>query len=91
LLLGNAKKSMNELLSADQGRVELDPMGSLIDADLGAYYNWKNQQRLSEAEKSSFLAWFEGHGLAVVIGPSVRRDTESSDATSIKKILSWIT
>jgi hypothetical protein len=27
----------------------------LIDADMGAYYNWLNQQRLPGVEQSSFL------------------------------------
>ena len=38
---------MNELLSEAQRRPELDPQGSLVDADMGAYYTWLNQQRLS--------------------------------------------
>jgi len=41
----------------------MDAVGSLIGADMGAYYNWLNQQRLLGAEKPSFLVWFEGHNL----------------------------
>jgi len=37
---------------------ELDPVGSLVDADMSAYYNWLNQQRLPGANQSSFLVWF---------------------------------
>jgi hypothetical protein len=87
------QKPMNELLSANQKRpeVELDPAGSLLDADMGAYYNWLNQQRLAGAEQSSFLAWFEGHSSALAIGPAVPRGTESNDATDVSKLLSWIT
>ena len=40
-------KQMNELLAEHQRQPELDPLGSLIDADMGAYYTWLNQQRLS--------------------------------------------
>ncbi len=44
------QKPMNEMLSAGaDSRVELDPMGSLVDADMGAYYNWLNQQRLTRS------------------------------------------
>lgn len=84
------QKPMNELLSASSASAEPDPIGSLIDGDMGAYYNWINQQRLTGAEKSSFLVWFEDHNLAVVIGPSVPRGTESSTATDVKQLLSWI-
>ena len=37
---------MNELLAEHQRPPDLDPRGSLIDADMGAYYTWLNQQRL---------------------------------------------
>jgi hypothetical protein len=84
------QKPMNELLSADNASSEPDLIGSLIDADMGAYYNWINQQRLPGADKSAFLVWFENHGHAVVVGPSVPRGTESSSATDVKQLLSWI-
>ena len=60
---------MNELLAEAQRRPELDPQGSLVDADMGAYYTWLNQQRLSGAKEATFLAWFEDHEEAVAIGP----------------------
>lgn len=84
------QKPMNELLSASAGGPELDLIGSLVDADMGAYYNWINQQRLTGADRSSFLVWFENHNSAVVIGPSVPRGTESSGAIDIAQLLSWI-
>jgi hypothetical protein len=85
------QKPMNELLSASDSGSELDLIGSLVDADMGAYYNWINQQRLPGTEQSSFLVWFENHNSAVVIGPSVPRGTESTGATNISQLLSWIT
>jgi hypothetical protein len=84
------QKPMSELLAPGGEPPELDPEGSLVDADMGAYYNWLNQQRLPGAEKDSFLAWFEGHGSAVLIGPSVPRGTDSNAPTDIKQLLSWI-
>ena len=84
------QKPMNELLSPSSTGSEPDLVGSVVDADMGAYYNWINQQRLPGAEKSSFLVWFESHSSAVVIGPSVPRGTESSGATDISQLLSWI-
>ncbi len=62
---------MNVLLNEAQRRPELDPQGSLVDADMGAYYTWLNQQRLSGAEKATFLVWFEDHREALAIGPRV--------------------
>jgi hypothetical protein len=84
------QKPMNELLSEKQEHVELDPVGSLIDADLGAYYNWINQQRLAGEDQASFLAWFENHGQAVVIGPTIPRGTQSTAETNLVTLLSWI-
>jgi hypothetical protein len=87
--LRQRQKPMNELLSAGQERPELDPVGSLIDADMGAYYNWLNQQRLPGAEQSSFLVWFEDHSYALAIGPSIPRGTESDKAIDIPELLAW--
>jgi hypothetical protein len=83
------QRPMNELLYGNKD-VELDPEGSLVDGDMGAYYNWLNQQRLSGAEESTFIAWFEGHNEAVAIGPGVPRGTISSAPTDLKQILSWM-
>jgi hypothetical protein len=81
---------MNEMLAGSGGPPELDPLGSLVDADLGAYYNWLNQQRLPGAEQSSFLVWFENHGEAVAIGPSMPRGTESTTVVDLQGMLSWM-
>jgi hypothetical protein len=83
------QKPMNELLTAAQARTEFDAIGSLVDADLGAYYNWLNQQRLPGAEQSSFLVWFEGHNQALAIGPSMPRGTESTSAADLEQVLAW--
>jgi hypothetical protein len=84
------QRPMNELLSGTQPNAELDPVGSLVDADMGSYYTYLNQQRLTGAEKSSFLVWFEGHNEAVAIGPGMPHGTESSAPTDLKQLLTWI-
>jgi hypothetical protein len=68
---------MNILLAESQSKPELDAQGSLIDADMGAYYTWVNQQRLAGAEKATFLGWFEDHGEAVAIGPGFAAGQQS--------------
>jgi hypothetical protein len=83
------QKPMNEMLCASHAPAEFDLPGSLIDADMGAYYNWLNLQRLPGAEQSSFLVWFEGHHEAIAIGPSLPRGTESNTAASLEQLLNW--
>ncbi|MGB7728995.1 MAG: hypothetical protein WBL50_13250 [Candidatus Acidiferrum sp.] len=85
------QKPMNQLLSPSQGPVELDPMGSLLDADMGAYYNWINQQRLAGSETSLFLVWFENHKEAVAVSPSAPRGTVSTSNVTLPQIISWMT
>jgi len=84
------QRPMNEMLSAEtKVPPELDFVGSLIDGDFAAYYNWVNQQRLPGAEKSSFLVWFEGHNQALAIGPSTPRGSESASVADLRQILAW--
>jgi hypothetical protein len=82
------QRPMNELLAGDKSDPELDPAGSLVDGDMGSYYNWLNQQRLVGSDRSAFVAWFEGHNEAVAIGPSSPRGTTSEARQTLKQILS---
>jgi hypothetical protein len=83
------QKPMNEMLSASHEVADLDPIGSLVDADMGAYYNWLNLQRLTGAEQSIFVVWFEGHSEAVALGPSMPRGTESTASIGLDQLLNW--
>jgi hypothetical protein len=84
------QKPMVELLSPTNEPPQLDPMGSLLDGDMGSYYNWINQQRLPGSEKSLFLVWFENHKEAVAVSPALPRGTVSTAAATIPQILSWM-
>lgn len=82
-------RPMNELLSSTNSHLQLDLVGSLIDADMGAYYNWINQQRLPGAERSSFIAWFESGSRAVALGPSFARGATSGSTATLEELVSW--
>jgi hypothetical protein len=84
------EQSIKDLLAQERQKPPLDPEGSLRDGDMGAYYTWLNQQRLSGAEQSRFLVWFEDHSEAVAIGPGWKAGSESSDAIGLKELVSRI-
>jgi hypothetical protein len=81
---------MNELLSNANSKIELDYLGSLIDADMGSYYHWINQQRLPGSEQSSFLVWLEGQSKAIAIAPSLPRGAESNSEIDLAKLISLV-
>jgi len=81
------QRPMNELLADTHANVEVDPVGSLVDADFAAYYHWINQQRLLGYERSGFLVWFEGHNEALVIGPTMPRGASSSSEMDLSHLL----
>jgi hypothetical protein len=81
------QKPMNELLAGSADAGDLDYAGSLVDADLGAYYTWINQQRLPGADQSSFLVWFENHGEAVAIGPAMSRGAQSNAPIELREVI----
>ena len=81
------QRPMSEMLSNSLANPELDFIGSLVDADMGAYYHWINQQRLSGASQSVFLAWFEDHQQAVLISPTLPHGVESNSPIDLGKLL----
>ena len=81
------ERSMNEGLTEGRKSFELDANGALIDADMGAYYTWLNQMRLTGADESAFLAWFENHGEALVISPASARGVRSDSAVDMNQLL----
>ncbi len=81
------QRPMNELLDNLAAPTELDPTGSLVDADMAAYYHWLNQQRLHGADRSAFLAWWEGQTQAVLIAPTMPRGVHSDSPLTLKSLL----
>ena len=62
-------------------------MGSLIDADMGAFLTWVDQQRLTGAKQASFLVWFEDHNEALAISPFLPRNTQSDSPIGMRGLL----
>jgi hypothetical protein len=84
------ENSMDELLSEARRPPELDPQGSLVDADMGAYYTWVNQQRLSGADNAGFLVWFEDQSEAVAIGPGFARGKHSAAPVELRDLIAQL-
>ena len=84
------QRPMNELLAGDESTPQLDPEGSLIDGDMAAYYQWINQQRLPEADHSSFVVWFEGQRQALAVSPMLPKGKESRTPLGVAALLSLI-
>jgi hypothetical protein len=78
---------MNELLAGTGDRNAVDPAGSLMDADMGAYYTWIDQQRLTGAGQASLIAWSEAYGQAVVTGPNAPRGVSATNPITMRQIL----
>jgi hypothetical protein len=81
------QRPMNELLSGNDSSPESDPLGSLIDADMGAFLAWIDQQRLPGADRAFFLVWFENHSEALVISPFLPRNTQSDSSVDMKALI----
>jgi hypothetical protein len=81
------ERSMNETLMGVGSSPVFDPQGALVDADMGAYYTWLNQMRLTGADESSFLVWFEDHAEALVISPTSPRGAQSNDRVDLDQLV----
>lgn len=81
------EQSMKDLLAGTPHQPVPDPAGSLVDADMGAFYTWINLQRLAGADQSRFLVWFEDHRQAVAVGPGMKPNTTSSEEAGLGQIL----
>ena len=80
---------MNAMLSGAKAGAP-DPQGSLVDADMGAYYTWLNMNRLSGADQMSFLVWFEGHAEGLAIGPGLPQGTTSESSMDMHQVVALL-
>jgi len=78
---------MEQLLARNPLEQPQEPDGSLIDADMGAYYTWINQSRLPGAQESRFLVWFEDHNLACVVSPNLPEGKTFTGNINMRQVL----
>lgn len=83
----HTEKSMNAALAGTLQKPEFDPEGSLVDADMASYYTWLNLRRLSGAQESAFVAWFEHQSLAFAIWPACNPGTISHTELGMDELL----
>ena len=65
----------------------VDAAASLVDADMGAYYTWINQQRLSGGADSRILVWFEEHREAFISAPSLGRGVKDDKPVALRDLI----
>ncbi len=81
------ERAMNEMLAEGSQPPPLDASGSLRDADMGAYYTWLNQQRLTGSSDAAFLVWFENHSEAFLSAPRVASGKQSADPVDLAALI----
>jgi hypothetical protein len=75
-------------------RADVDPgfdlAGSLVDADMAAYYTWINLNRMPGSNSSTFVAFHSGRRQAFASGPALLGGTSSDQAISPSEMLSLL-
>jgi hypothetical protein len=66
---------------------EIDAEGSLLDAQMGAYYTWINLRRLRRPEQLRFLVWQQDSSQALMIGPGLPQGTSSTSSLTVRQLL----
>ena len=66
---------------------EVDAQGSLLDAQMGAYYTWLNLRRLRGSEQLRFLVWQQHSSQALMIGPGLPQGTSSTSSLTVRQLL----
>jgi len=79
-------RDLNEMFASVQAP-SFDPQGSFRDAEMGAYYNWIETQRITAPGKLTFMAWIEDRSLAVIVGANSPTGTICSTPMTISQAL----
>ena len=81
------EQSMQEQISGQPYKPKPDPQGSLIDADMGAYYTWLNMNRLPGADQARFFAWYEEGSEAIAVGPGIAKGQTDNSKVELSALL----
>jgi hypothetical protein len=84
------QRSFNAMVAEVSNGTDLDPDGSLIDADMAAYYAYLEMMRLPGSDKAALLVWFEGHSHAFVASRNTPAGTESDSPTTVADLLTQV-
>ncbi|SDE91958.1 hypothetical protein [Terriglobus roseus] len=79
-------RGLNEMVEEPDSTTP-DPEGSLVDAEMNAFYNWIAMKRITAPGRLTTLAWAEGSSRAVLISPGTKPNTISSRPLTISQAL----
>jgi hypothetical protein len=82
------QKPFNTMVKDAINASDVDADGSLIDADMGAYYTYLELKRLPGADRDRFLVWFEGHSQAFIAAPGISLGSVDESHVSVSELLS---
>jgi hypothetical protein len=83
------QKSFNAMVEdVAHGARDLDPDGSLVDADMAAYYAYLELMRLPGAAQASLLVWHEDRPLVFAAGPRIPKGTYTNSPCTFGETLS---
>jgi hypothetical protein len=77
-------RDLNELF-VPAGLGTPDPLGSLRDAEMNAYYNWLEMSRISVGGTLTFFVWVEETSLGVLLSGNAAAGTTCSTSLSINE------
>lgn len=80
-----AYHDLNELVTTTTPT--LDAQGAFRDAEMGAYYNWIEMDRITTKGKLTFVAWIEDHPFAVILSPNAPTATTAATPMPLSEAL----
>jgi hypothetical protein len=84
------QRPTNQQWSRANAESSFDLAGSLIDADMAAYYTWINLNRLAGADSANFVAFHSGRGQAFASGPNLPKGQSSTQVISPSNLLTLV-